>query len=400
MRSEDLENTMTNRHRLGLGLLLGTLSAFGPLSMDMYLPALPTLQHDLSTTTALAQLTITTSLIGMAVGQLLIGPLSDRFGRRWPLQAGLWLFVITSLLIAWVPNIWLMLALRLLQGIGGSAGQVLSRSIARDLFSGTALTRFLSLLMAVNGIFPIISPSIGSLVLMATDWQGIFLVLTVIGLLLSLASWRWLPETFPAARRGDQSAGAAFRQMGALLGNRRFMTFVIAQGFAYGALFSYISGSTFVLQQYYRVPVLAFSILYAVIGLGILLGTALVNRLAAYLATQRLFFSGLVGLVVTGALLLINAWTIDQLWLVVVICFCLQTSFAMVNATATSLGMGVDPQRAGGASALLGLGSNAMGGLFSPLVGLFAATNSLPMAGLITGAAVLALVTGWLGLRE
>ncbi|MCX2454970.1 multidrug effflux MFS transporter [Lacticaseibacillus nasuensis] len=391
-------NSPTAARRFGQGLLLGTLSAFGPLSMDMYLPALPALQTALGTTTALAQLTITASLVGMAAGQLVIGPLSDRYGRRLPLQAGLWLFILTSLLIAWVPNIWLLLLLRLVQGIGGAAGQVLSRSIARDLYGGTALTKFLALLMAVNGIFPIISPSIGSLVLMATDWQGIFLLLAAIGLLLSLASWRYLPETLPTTARGH-SAGAAFKQMASLVANRRFMTYVIAQGFAYGALFSYISGSPFVFQRYYHLPAFAFALVYALIGLGIIVGTALVNRLVSFTGTRHLLFAGLTGGIGTALFLLLNAVTLDSVVVVVIACFGLQVCFAMVNATATSLGMGVDAAKAGGASALLGLGSNAVAGIFSPLVGLFAATNTLPMSGLILVADGLAFATAWLGRR-
>lgn len=385
-------------HRTRSVLLLGTLSAFGPLSMDLYLPALPTMQAQLHTSTSLAQLTITACTLGMAFGQLLIGPLSDRFGRRLPLQAGLWLFTVTSLLIAVVPNIWLMIGLRLLQCVGGAAGQVLSRSIARDLYHGVALTRFLAILMGINGLFPIISPSIGSLVLMATVWQGIFILLAVIGALLIIMSLWWLPETLPRRQRSVSIAGS-FKQMGQLLKNRRFMTFVLAQGFAYGALFSYISGSTFVYQGYYHVPVWLFALLYAFIGLGIIAGTNLVNRLVEVFATQRLFFIGLIGGIGAGIVLLVNALVVDQLWLLIAGCFTMQIFFAMVNATATSLGMNVDDKRAGGASALLGLGSNAIGGLFSPLVGLFAATNSLPMAGLITFASGIAFLIAGIGLH-
>ncbi|WP_155287052.1 multidrug effflux MFS transporter [Lacticaseibacillus zhaodongensis] len=386
------------RPSLALGILLGTLSAFGPLSMDLYLPALPMMQTSLHTSAALAQLTITASLVGMAAGQLIFGPLSDRYGRRKPLLAGLILFAVCSLLIAWQSNIWVLIGLRVLQGVGGSAGQVLSRSIARDFYSGAQLTRFMALLMAINGIFPIISPSIGSLVLMATSWRGIFVLLALIGVFLLLASWFMLPETLHGAER-SRDLFRAFRDMVFLLKDRAFMTYVIAQGFAYGALFSYISGSSFVYERYYGVPVLLFSILYAVNGLGIVVGTNAVGRLSGRYSTQKLMAVALIGGVAAGGWLVINALTADSLLLMIIGLILMQVFFGGVNATATSLGMDAEPQRAGGASALLGLGSNAIAGLASPLVGLFGARDSLPMVSLILGSSVLALITFTLGLR-
>lgn len=382
----------------GLAILLGTLSAFGPLSMDLYLPALPTMQTGLHTSTTLAQLTITASVVGLGLGQVIIGPLSDRYGRRWPLLLGVLLFTICSGLIAVQENIAVIIAIRFLQGIGGSAGQVLSRSIARDLYSGKQLTRFMALLMAINGIFPIISPSIGSLILMATNWRGIFVVLTVIGALLILFSLLMLRESLPSTRRSTQLWGA-FRDMAFLIGNREFMTYVLAQGFAYSALFSYISGSSFVYERYYGVPVLVFSILYAVNGLGIVLGTNLVGRLSRKLNTKRIMHAALMGGVGAGCLLLANALTLDSLIVMIVGLVLMQICFAGVNTTATSLGMNGEADRAGGASAMLGLGSNVLGGVASPLVGMFGAQNAVPMVGMILASNILALGTYALGMH-
>lgn len=386
------------RPSLSLGVLLGTLSAFGPLSMDLYLPALPTMQTSLHTTAALAQLTITASLVGMALGQVVFGPISDRFGRKKPLLFGLILFTACSLLIAMQSNIWILIGLRILQGIGGSAGQVLSRSIARDFYSGAKLTRFMALLMAINGVFPIISPSIGSLILMATSWRGIFIFLALVGVVLFAASYFMLPETLSNDVRSADIL-RAFRDMVFLLKDRVFMTYVISQGFAYGTLFAYISGSSFVYERYYGVPVLIFSILYAVNGLGVVVGTNAVGRLATRFATQKLMAFSLVGDVVAGIWLVVNALTADSLILMIIGLILMQVFFGGVNASATSLGMDAQPQRAGGASALLGLGSNAIAGLASPLVGLFGARNSLPMVGIILGSSILALATFAVGLH-
>ncbi|WP_057894241.1 multidrug effflux MFS transporter [Lacticaseibacillus brantae] len=379
------------KHRWLLLVLLGTLSAFGPLSMDLYLPGLPELQQQLHTTPALAQLTITASLIGLAVGQLLMGPLSDYLGRKKPLYAGLVIFMVTSFLAAITDNIWWLIILRVLQGVGGSAGQVLSRSIARDLFNGHQLTRFLAILMAINGIFPIISPVIGSGILVFTSWRGIFILLAVIGLILIGLTMTTLPETLPVDRRTNHIS-RAFIEMGQLVGNRAFMTYVLAQGFVYGALFSYISGSTFVYQDYYGLSAGVFSLFYAFNGLGIVTVTKLTGNLTGRFSEQKLLkISVLLG-TVAAIVLLINAMTINAFAIMVAGLLVVVSLVGMVNTTATSLGMQLSGEHAGGASALLGLGMNAIGGLMSPLVGAFGTNSVTPMASLILASEVLAVI--------
>ncbi|MCT2909603.1 Bcr/CflA family efflux MFS transporter [Schleiferilactobacillus harbinensis] len=232
-------------------VLLGVLSAFGPLSMDMYLPALPEVASQLHTTSAAGQLTITSCIFGLAAGQIIVGPLSDRWGRKLPLLAGVGLFTLTSFLIPFTTSIWPLIILRLFQGIGGSAGQVLSRAVARDLFSGPQLGRFLGILMSINGIFPIIAPLLGGAVLSFTDWRGVFVILGAIGLILFLWTWWGLPETLPADRR-TATGFAAFTQMSELFKDRPFMGYMLSQGFVYGALYVYISGSAFAFETVFH----------------------------------------------------------------------------------------------------------------------------------------------------
>jgi len=384
---------MTNvKHRFSLLVLLGTLSAFGPLSMDLYLPGLPELQQQLHTSASFAQLTITASLLGLAGGQLLMGPWSDYYGRKKPLYAGLLLFLLASFAAAFTTNIWWLIALRVLQGIGGSAGQVLSRSIARDLFDGHQLTRFLAILMAINGVFPIISPVIGSGILMVTSWRGIFILLGIIGLILLGLSLTILPETLPVAKRTNHIS-RAFIEMGHLVSNRPFMTYVLTQGFVYGALFSYISGSTFVYQDYYGLSAGLFSLFYAFNGLGIVIVTKLTGNLTGRFTEQKLLRFAVIGGTVAAVVLLANTLTLNSFWIMVAGLLVVVALVGMVNTTATSLGMQLSGQQAGGASALLGLGMNAIGGLMSPLVGAFGTGSVTPMASMILISEGLAIVT-------
>lgn len=230
-----------------LSLLLGTLSAYGPLLMDAYLPAFPVIQEELGISASLTQMSLTMCLIGLALGPLAIGTLSDRIGRKKPLVIGITVAILCCLLVPFVRNIWLFLALRLLQGIASSAGIVLTRAIAKDLFTGERLTKFFAMLIAVNGIFPIISPLLGSAILAVASWQTIFLFLGGLGILLLLGILFGYQETLQTQEHIHQMESGWW----AVLSDRIFVLLVLIQGFIYGALFSYISGSSFMFQNVY-----------------------------------------------------------------------------------------------------------------------------------------------------
>lgn len=382
------------KHELFLTFLLGTLSAFGPLSMDMYLPALPVIQQHLHTTASLTQLTITTCLLGLALGQLIVGPYSDKIGRRKPLLLGLILFAVTSIIAATSQNITILVIIRLLQGLAGSAGLVISRAIARDLYTGKKLTSFFSLLMAVNGIFPIISPILGSFILKFTSWRGIFVILTVIGLLLFLLVLVTLPETNRIVPDKSQSitGDSTKKILKNLIFDKFFLSYALIQGFISGAMFCYISGSSFVLQNLFGLSSNMFSLVYAINGLGIVIMSQLSSRISDTFSEQAGLKLG-VYLALFGSLLLTASLFIsNSLLLVLISLFLIVSMVGIVNTTAFSLAMQKQGQHAGSASAILGVGMNLVGSILSPFVGIMGDHSYVPMTILILLCEICALI--------
>ncbi|MEU2158709.1 multidrug effflux MFS transporter, partial [Streptomyces sp. NPDC019396] len=250
-------------------LVLGGLTALPPLSMDMYLPALPQVTGALDASAATVQLTLTACLAGMALGQLVVGPMSDRWGRRRPLLVGMAVYVAATAVCALAPGAELLIAFRLLQGLAGAAGIVIARAVVRDLYDGVAMARFFSSLMLVSGMAPIIAPLIGGQVLRVTDWRGVFYVLAGIGLLLTLLAARFLHETLPPERRHSGGVGQALGTMRGLLADRVFAGYTLAGGLAFATLFAYISASPFVVQEIYGASPQTFSLLFGLNSLGL-----------------------------------------------------------------------------------------------------------------------------------
>ncbi|MCT4397604.1 Bcr/CflA family efflux MFS transporter [Pediococcus ethanolidurans] len=379
-----MKNKQISKDRkLWLTFFLGLISATGPLSLDMYLPALPTMQTTFHTQTSVIQMSITFCLIGLAVGQLIVGPLSDHFGRRMPLSIGFAIFALTSVLIMIVHSIVLFLILRFIQGLAGSAGQVLSRAVARDLFSGKELTKFFALLMGVNGVFPIISPIIGGFLLNFMTWRGIFGLLAVIGILVVIGIQLTLKESLPPKLRSTESIFQGFVSMGTMFTKRDFMLIALIQGLVFGALFSYIAASSFVFQNFFHLSAQQFSLLYALNGLGIIIG----NNIPAYLTAKLTNFQVLGSALVLGALsavvMLGSTLTTPNMMLVAVPLFLIVICIGVVNTIATSIAMNSQDKNAGSASAVLGLLMNIVGGIFSPLAGALGAKSYTPMAILI-----------------
>jgi MFS transporter, DHA1 family, multidrug resistance protein len=350
----------------------------------MYLPALPTLTRDLHTSPSTAQLSLTFCLLGLALGQLLAGPISDARGRRGPLMMGLAVYAIASLLCVVAPNVWLLVILRLVQGAAGSAGIVIARAIVRDLYAGPAMTRFFALLMLVNGAAPILAPVAGGQLLRLTSWRGVFVVLAVLGVLMLLAVWLGLSETLLPDRR---SVGGIVRTMSTfwrLLRDRTFMGYAWSQGLVTGAMFAYISGSPFVLQDIFGLSAQTFSLVFAMNGLGIIVASQCSGRLAGRIRASRILTVGLLYALFGGILLLLSVLTQGGLPLILPALFIVVSSVGIVGPPSTSLAMQKQGQSAGSAAALIGVPQLMIGAVIAPLVGLGGSHTAMPMAVIIT----------------
>ncbi len=363
-----------------LVVALGALTAFGPLSLDMYLPGLPQLAGDLGSSAATAQLTLTACMLGLAAGQLLAGPLSDARGRRRPLLIGLALYALASALCALAPSIWALLPLRFLQGAAGAAGIVIARAVVRDLHEGEAAARFFALLVLVNGLAPIVAPIAGGQLLAVTDWRGVFWVLAAIGVALLLVGWRLVPETLPTAHRHGGGLRATTGVFGRLLRDRFFVGCTLAQGLGAAMMFCYIAGSPFVLQEIHGLSEQQFSVVFAVNALGIVLFAQISARLVGRTGPRRLVAAGLwIGL--TGAAALLLAVLAGAgLAAILPAFFAIVASLGLVGPNATALALSGDPAIAGSASALLGLSQYAFGAALAPLAGIGGADTALPLA--------------------
>jgi DHA1 family bicyclomycin/chloramphenicol resistance-like MFS transporter len=376
-----------------LVLILGAISAFGPVSMDTYLPGLPELSRDLGVSASAAQLALTACLVGLAGGQLIAGPLSDAFGRRRPLLIGLAAFTAASLLCAAAPDVWSLTAARLIQGAAGAAGIVIARAVARDVYSGTPLARFFSLLLIVNGLAPILAPVVGAQLLHVTDWRGVFVVLAGFGAILFVAVAVGLHETLAPERRqggGMRSTLATFRR---LLAERRFRGYVLSCGLVFAAMFAYIAGSPFVLQDIYDVSEQAFSAVFGVNAAGILALGALGARLVERVGPTRLFVAGLGQQAVGAAGLLVAVLADAGLAAVLVALFLVVSSIGLVLPNASALALADHPRTAGSASALLGLCQFLFGAIAAPLVGVGGTDTAVPMAVVIVACALAAAVS-------
>ena len=371
--------TVSRSRRLWMGITLGALSAFGPLSIDMYLPSLPILAKGLHTSTSLAQFSLTACLLGLAVGQLVAGSQSDIRGRRIPLLIGLVSYTIASLLCALSPSIWALILLRFIQGFAGAAGMAISRAVVRDLYSGSEMIKFFSLLMMINGIAPIFAPIIGGQLLQFTSWRGVFLVLSLVGLVMLLTVFFTLPETLSRQRRspvGLKNTLATFR---ALLSDRVFMGYALPQGLVMAAMFAYISGSPFVIQNIFGASPQMFSLFFAINGLGIIIASQITGRLASRIKGTKLFLSGLVLASIGGISLLTMILIGAGLAAILIPLFVVVSSVGVVSTAGSSLAMENYGHSAGSASALLGLFSFVIGAIVAPLVGLGGGNTAVPM---------------------
>ena len=351
--------------KLFLVLLLGVLSAFGPFVVDLYLPSLPQLASFFETSASMTQLTLTTAMIGLAVGQLLLGPLSDKFGRKKPLIVSLVIYIISTVLIVFSPNIETMIVLRVIQGLSSAGSVVISRAVATDLYRGREMTRFFGLLMTINGIAPIISPILGSLLLEYISWKGVFVFLALIGVVVLFFCFR-LKESLSVENRLQGSIFATFSTFGVIIKNRLFMSYVGIESFLLGAMFAYIAASPFILQSFYGLSAFIFSLCFGANGAALVIGA----NIGGKLPNRQALAIGILAFVV-AALYTIAVLIIQPHWLFVEIGFFAMLLLMGITFPAIStLAMESERQYAGSASALLGFAPFFLGGIVSPLVGI------------------------------
>ncbi|MFF9812542.1 multidrug effflux MFS transporter [Streptomyces sp. NPDC014006] len=376
-------------------LVLGGLTATPPLAMDMYLPSLPAVTRSLHAPAATVQLTLTACLAGMALGQLVVGPMSDKWGRRRPLLIGLAVYVVATALCALAPNVETLVAFRLAQGLAGAAGIVIARAVVRDLYDGVAMARFFSTLMLISGVAPIVAPLIGGQILRVTDWRGVFVVLTVVGVLLGALVFTRLPETLEPGDRHGGGVTEALRSMRALLADLPFTGYMLAGGFAFAALFAYISASPFVIQEIYGASPQTFSLLFGLnsvglVAVGQLNGKVLVGRVAL----EKVLAAGLtVVILAAAALLLMATGAFGEVGLapVAAALFVLMSAMGVTMPNTQSLALLRTRHSAGSASALLGTSSFLVGAVASPLVGIAGEHTAVPMAVVQLAGAVVAM---------
>src|SRR3989442_7158229 len=331
--------------RARIFVLLGGLTAFGPLSIDMYLPSLPAIGRDLAASESVIQLTLTACLVGLALGQVVAGPLSDRLGRRRPLLIGVAGYILASLLCATAPVAPVLVGFRLVQGLAGAAGIVIARAIVRDLYFGSAAARYFSRLVLIMGLAPILAPVIGAQVLRFTSWHGIFLTLAFVAALLWLAAAVGLPETLPPARRSDGGLRGTLATFRALLADARFIGYAFSGGLAFGAMFAYISGSPFVLQGIYHVSPQTFSLIFGLNALGFVVSSQVNGSLVGRIPPARLLVAGLVTAATAGIVLLLMV-LIGGLGLAAVLppLFVLVSSIGFVVPNAVALALSRHPE--------------------------------------------------------
>jgi DHA1 family bicyclomycin/chloramphenicol resistance-like MFS transporter len=390
-RSEQLAESPTGAARVRIILVLGALIALGPLTIDMYLPALPALGADLMASESAVQLTLTGTLVGLGLGQLVIGPLSDAIGRRRPLIAGTVVHIVASVLVLVAPNVLVLGLLRTLQGVGAAAAMVVAMAVVRDLFTGRAAATILSRLMLVMGAAPILAPSIGAGILLTGSWRGVFAVLAVMGVALLFVAIFLLKETLPPQRRRTGSFRPVLATYRTLVTDTQFVVLALVAALGMSALFSYVSGSSFVLQGTFGLSQQQFGLVFAIGAVALIgasqLNVVLLNRWSA----QRIVFAALVGALAFGVVLVVVAASGagGLIGFLVPLLFLLG-AVGLVLPNAPALALSRHGEAAGTAAALLGATQFGLGALIAPLVGVLG--NDAPaMALTMTGGVLVAL---------
>ena len=351
--------------RVFLLMAMGMMSAFGPFVTDFYLPGLPALAASFGTTTSWVQMSLTSSMIGLAGGQLLIGPASDRYGRRMPLMLSMALFILSTLACLFAWNIESFVFFRIFQGIAGAGGVVISKSVAADLYQGKALNDFFSLLMVINGLAPIVAPVLGGFIMRYTDWEGIFIILLAVGVILFAVSVRFR-ESLPPERRIPGSVWRSFGKFVPIIRNGSFMHYVWIQTFSMGVFFTYIASSPFLIQEHFRLDAFAYSLCFAINASGMIVGSRITPRFSDVFSALK---TGVYGLCIASGLFVAVLFVGGLFYVMEALLFIMMVFLGMILPTSTSLALTLERKNAGGASAVIGFFLFIFGAIVSPMTG-------------------------------
>jgi DHA1 family bicyclomycin/chloramphenicol resistance-like MFS transporter len=387
---------LSRRQRLVYVLVLGALTALGPFTVDLYLPAFPVLQDELGVSAAAVQLTLTGTMVGFGFGQLIVGPWSDKVGRRLPLILATALHIAASVGAAFAPDIVWLSVFRLLQGFGAAAGGVVAMAMVRDLFGGKPLVRMLSRLALVNGLAPVLAPVIGSQLLAGMDWRGVFVVLAIYGAVVVAAVSFFIVETLPESRRHVAGHSTLRDRYAALFRDRVYLGAAIIGGMTFTGLFGYLSTSSFLFQEVYAFTAQQYGMLFAVNSIGIIIGVQTSSRLMRGPVQPQwiLAITTIVQFSMAVAIMVLDSsgagfWgTAIPLWI-----FILSCGFAFPAVQVLALAH--HGAEAGTAASLLGALNFGLAGLISPLIGLMGVGSAVPMAFVMLLAAAVAIVALW-----
>lgn len=385
-------NYKNNKNTLGFALILATFSALGPFTVDMYLASLPQLAVFFGTSATAVQASLTASLLGLGLGQLIMGPLSDIYGRRPPLLLSMILYILSSIGCAMAPNIEWFIALRFIQGVAASAGLVISRAIVRDRFSGVEMTKFISLLTMISNVAPLISPTAGSAVMSHSSWVGVFIFLGGLGTALTVITVWGIRESLPVQQRVPSSPRTLMKNYISLFRKRTFMGYALVNGILFAGVFAYVAGTPFIYQNIYGVSPQLFSILFALNGLAIIIGAQFVKLLAGRVMESRLFLLALFIAFISSAAILSIVLVHGALLAMFISIFLFASSIGMIGPISFTQAMESQGHIAGSASAVLGTLQFALGAVASPLVGMAGENSALPFGIIIFSTSVFSVI--------
>lgn len=393
--STQLGDRFTPRRRLAFIITLGLLTALGPFTIDLYLPSFPALKADLLINNAQVQITLSATALGFALGQLLIGPLSDRLGRKLPLLAMNTLHVAASVLVAISPNVEFLTAMRALQGLGAAGGAVVAMAIARDLFEGRRLVQMLSRLALITGMAPIVAPLVGSWMISYVSWRGVFWALALYGASIVALVWLLIVETRPRVERTSGGLKAMVGAYKRVLSDRIFVGAWLTAAATAGGLWSYVSTSSVLLQEVFGLSPRGFGAIFAICSVGVFLGVQLGSRLSPRVGPHRVLVVATTGMVLAASTLLVVNAASDSWVPLVPTMFAFTLSFGACSPNLQLLGLQHHRRDSGVAASLMGALNMTAAALVGPLIGLAPLTDAAPMGIAMLICAGLAVVFLW-----